>query len=82
MIVGPGFKEKFGAAYPTIADSPVASSAWKDRNLREIDFDTESKGLMLGPFRALDLYGDGSVSKKLSIRMQVRWMLTSCLSST
>ncbi|KAK6398241.1 hypothetical protein LTR65_003321 [Meristemomyces frigidus] len=60
LIVGPGFKDRFGAAYPTITDSPVHASAWKDRNLREIDFDTESQALMLGPFRALDLYGDGS----------------------
>ncbi|KAK5124175.1 hypothetical protein LTR85_001878 [Meristemomyces frigidus] len=60
LIVGPGFKGRFGAAYPTVADAPVHSSAWKDRTLREIDFDTEGKGLRLGPFGALDFYGDGS----------------------
>lgn len=46
--------------FPTNQESSVHESAYKDRNLREIDFDSESKGLKLGPFRAMDFYGDGS----------------------
>ena len=60
LIVGPGFKKAFVPGYPTVEDSPVAESAYKDRNLREIDFDSESQGLKLGQLRALDFYGDGS----------------------
>ena len=60
MIVGPGFKSRFVPGYPTIKDSPVSESAWQGRELREIDFDSKSDGLKIGPFRGLDLYGDGS----------------------
>ena len=60
LIVGPGFKSRFVPGYPTIKDSPVSESAWQGRELREIDFDSESNGLNIGPFRGLDLYGDGS----------------------
>ncbi|KAI7280268.1 Metallo-hydrolase/oxidoreductase [Hortaea werneckii] len=60
LIVGPGFKAKFPQGYPTNPEAPVSESAWQGRHLREIDFDGESKGLNVGPFRAVDLYGDGS----------------------
>ncbi|CAJ2508489.1 Uu.00g135150.m01.CDS01 [Anthostomella pinea] len=60
LIVGPGFKERFIPAFPTVEDSPVDERAWKDRNLREIDFATEGKGLKLGQYDAFDFYGDGS----------------------
>ena len=61
LIVGPGFKSAFVPAFPTVPDSPVDERAWQDRNLREIDFDSESAGLRIGKFRALDFYGDGSL---------------------
>ena len=61
LIVGPGFKDAFVPAYPTKQDSPVAESAYEGRNLREIDFDTEGKGLKLGRCKAFDFYGDGSL---------------------
>lgn len=60
LIVGPGFKSAFVPAYPTVPESPVDERAYQDRNLREIDFESESNGLQIGKFRALDFYGDGS----------------------
>lgn len=60
LIVGPGFKSAFVPAFPTVLDSPIDERAWQDRNLREIDFESESNGLRIGKFRALDFYGDGS----------------------
>lgn len=56
LLVGPGFKAKFPAGYPTDPDAAVDESAWKGRTLREIDFGS----FMIGPFRAFDFYGDGS----------------------
>jgi len=61
LIVGPGFKERFVPGFPTKPDIPIHEGAWKDRNLREIDFEAEGKGLKIGPFDALDFYGDGSL---------------------
>lgn len=33
---------------------------WEGRNLREINFDDEGKGLTIGQYKAFDFYGDGS----------------------
>ncbi|WPH02675.1 Metallo-hydrolase/oxidoreductase [Acrodontium crateriforme] len=60
LIVGPTFKSKFVPGYPTKEDSLVDERAWEGRDLREIDFDSESNGLKLGRFRAYDFFGDGS----------------------
>ncbi len=60
LIVGPGFKDAYVPAYPTVQDSPVDERAWEGRNLREIKFDTEGQGLTIGQYKAMDLYGDGS----------------------
>ncbi|KAK0259033.1 hypothetical protein B0A54_01638 [Friedmanniomyces endolithicus] len=60
LIVGPGFIARFVPGYPTVPDSSVDERAWKDRHLREIDFETEGQGLKLGGYKALDFYGDGS----------------------
>ncbi|TKA65209.1 hypothetical protein B0A55_09010 [Friedmanniomyces simplex] len=60
LIVGPGFKARFVPGYPTVPDTPVPESAWKDRHLREIDFETEGQGLQIGGYKAFDFYGDGS----------------------
>jgi hypothetical protein len=60
LVVGPGFKEAFVPGYPTNESCPVHESAWKDRTLREIDFDSEGKGLRIGKYKAMDFYGDGS----------------------
>lgn len=32
----------------------------RGRNLREVNFDTDSNGLRLGRFQAIDYFGDGS----------------------
>lgn len=60
LIVGPGFKENFVPAYPTVEDSQIDEKAWEGRTLREINFETEGKGLKLGRCDAFDFYGDGS----------------------
>jgi glyoxylase-like metal-dependent hydrolase (beta-lactamase superfamily II) len=60
LVVGPGFKEAFVPAYPTVEDSQVDERAWEGRSLREIDFDAEGNGLKLGQYKAMDFYGDGS----------------------
>jgi glyoxylase-like metal-dependent hydrolase (beta-lactamase superfamily II) len=60
LIVGPGFKSAFVPGFPTVPESPVDERAWQDRELREIDFESESDGLRIGKFRAFDFYGDGS----------------------
>lgn len=57
LIVGPGFKEKFPAGFPTIKDSPIRDSDWAGRELREISF---KDGLKIGNFAAFDYFGDGS----------------------
>ncbi|EMC94885.1 hypothetical protein BAUCODRAFT_565746 [Baudoinia panamericana UAMH 10762] len=61
LIVGPGFKKRLVPAWPTREDSQVDEKAWAGRELREIDFDAEGKGLMVGKYKAMDFYGDGSL---------------------
>ncbi|KIW12751.1 hypothetical protein PV08_07937 [Exophiala spinifera] len=60
LIVGPGFKANLTPGYPTITDSHIDERLWADRELREINFVEEGKGLKIGKFDALDLYEDGS----------------------
>ncbi|KAK6082533.1 metallo-beta-lactamase superfamily protein [Seiridium cupressi] len=59
LVVGPGFKEKFGRGFPTNPDSPVHESYWKNRELREITYEN-SPTFQTGAFRAFDFFGDGS----------------------
>jgi hypothetical protein len=59
LVVGPKFKSRFKPAYPTVQDSPILESAYKDREVWEVDFEIESLGLKIGQYRAVDLYGDG-----------------------
>ena len=61
LIVGPGFKQHFVPAFPTVQDSHVDERAWENRQLCEIDFDTDDgRAVKIGRFQALDFYGDGS----------------------
>ena len=60
LIVGPGFKEAFVPGFPTKPDCAVHASASQGRTLPEIDFEKEGKGLRIGKYPAMDLYGDGS----------------------
>ena len=60
VIVGPGFKSAFVPSFPTVPDSHIDERLWQGRELREIDFVKEGKGLKIGRFQAFDFYGDGS----------------------
>ncbi|KAL2216617.1 beta-lactamase-like protein [Thermoascus aurantiacus ATCC 26904] len=59
LVVGPGFKDAFLPGYPAKQDSPLRETDFKGRTVREIDFDN-SQTIKVGPFRALDFFGDGS----------------------
>jgi glyoxylase-like metal-dependent hydrolase (beta-lactamase superfamily II) len=58
LVVGPGFKEQLLPGYPINPDSPVLEADWVNRELREIIFDQR---LQIGPFKAFDFFGDGSL---------------------
>ncbi|KAF4344788.1 n-acyl homoserine lactonase [Fusarium beomiforme] len=58
LVVGPGFKEAFLPGYPSDPDSTVREADFAGRELREINF--QDKPLHIGPFRAIDFFGDGS----------------------
>lgn len=58
LVVGPGFKTHYADAFPTNPESSLWGTAWKDRELQEISFDDSP--LHVGPFKALDYFGDGS----------------------
>nr|OQO24637.1 hypothetical protein B0A51_08723 [Rachicladosporium sp. CCFEE 5018] len=60
LLVGPGFKSAFVPGWPTVPDSGVAESAYEGRDLVEVDFAAQGKGLKIGRYEAIDLYGDGS----------------------
>ncbi|KIX98033.1 uncharacterized protein Z520_06112 [Fonsecaea multimorphosa CBS 102226] len=60
VVVGPGFKSSplLLPGYPNKQDSPVRSSDFQGRELREIDF--AKSGLQIGGYGAFDFFGDGS----------------------
>ncbi|KAK2678755.1 hypothetical protein RAB80_003936 [Fusarium oxysporum f. sp. vasinfectum] len=58
LIVGPGFSQHFLPGYPANPNSPVHESAFKDREVREIDFDQH---LHVAGYKAMDYFGDGSL---------------------
>jgi len=57
LIVGPGFKEAFLPGHPIDPEGRVSSSAFENRELKEISFDS---GLKVGRYNAIDFFGDGS----------------------
>ncbi|KAJ5825942.1 hypothetical protein N7474_003080 [Penicillium riverlandense] len=59
LVVGPGFKRNFMPGYPTKPDAPLRDSDFRDREVREIDFENH-EDLQIGDFRAIDFWGDGS----------------------
>ncbi|KAG8779168.1 hypothetical protein FRC12_024602 [Ceratobasidium sp. 428] len=59
LTVGPGFKKALTPGYPTNPNAPILESAYKGRELVEISFDDKAE-LLLGRFRAVDYFGDGS----------------------
>ncbi|KAL5622356.1 hypothetical protein FOBRF1_001606 [Fusarium oxysporum] len=58
LIVGPGFSQHFLPGYPANPNSPVHESAFKNREVREIDFDQH---LHVAGYQAMDYFGDGSL---------------------
>ncbi|WJG35060.1 uncharacterized protein FOBCDRAFT_238415 [Fusarium oxysporum Fo47] len=58
LIVGPGFSQHFLPGYPANPNSPVHESAFKNREVREIDFDQH---LRVAGYQAMDYFGDGSL---------------------
>ncbi|KFZ15715.1 hypothetical protein V501_02600 [Pseudogymnoascus sp. VKM F-4519 (FW-2642)] len=59
LVVGPGFKKAFVPGAPANPASPILETDYKDRELREIDFDQDI-GLKAGQLKAFDFFGDGS----------------------
>jgi glyoxylase-like metal-dependent hydrolase (beta-lactamase superfamily II) len=60
IIVGPGFKNNYMPAWPMNKNSTLKETDWEGRGVREISFVAEGNGLKVGPFDALDFFGDGS----------------------
>jgi len=60
LIIGPGFTAEYLPGYPTNPDATVLDSDFTGREVREIDFRNDSKGLKIGRFNALDYFDDGS----------------------
>ncbi|OQU99725.1 hypothetical protein CLAIMM_05317 [Cladophialophora immunda] len=60
VVVGPGFKSSplLLPGFPEKLDSPVRTSDFAGRELREIDFG--NSGLRIGGYGAYDFFGDGS----------------------
>ena len=58
LIVGPGTKENFLPGYPADPKSHILKSDYAGRELREVGF--SETPLHIGPFRAVDWFGDGS----------------------
>lgn len=59
LAVGPGLPADHMPGYPTNKGSPFPETDIKGRNVHEFDFKTHSKG-KIGPFNAIDFFGDGS----------------------
>ncbi|KAF2740282.1 Metallo-hydrolase/oxidoreductase [Polyplosphaeria fusca] len=57
IVVGPGFREHFIPAYPTVPDAIFLDANFANRTVREVFFDDAFK---IGNFRAHDFFGDGS----------------------
>ncbi|KAF4998798.1 hypothetical protein FDECE_11700 [Fusarium decemcellulare] len=58
LIVGPGFCKHFVPGYPKNPNSPVHESAFKNRAVREIEFEGH---IMVAGHEARDYFGDGSL---------------------
>ncbi|KAF2232230.1 hypothetical protein EV356DRAFT_253227 [Viridothelium virens] len=58
LIVGPGVESNFFPGFPTDPNSPILQSDYAGRELREIDFSSDS--LQIAQFKAFDYFKDGS----------------------
>lgn len=59
LITGSGVRDAFLPAYPENPESPLLSSDFAGRQHREMNFEKDSH-LVIGGFRAIDYFGDGS----------------------
>lgn len=59
IVVGPGFKDAHLPGYPKRQDATLMETDFEGRELREIGFEKEGKGLKIGRFNAFDYFGDG-----------------------
>jgi glyoxylase-like metal-dependent hydrolase (beta-lactamase superfamily II) len=57
LIVGPGFKQHILPGYPANPDSSILESDYNDRELKELNFEYAD---LIGGFRSIDYFGDGS----------------------
>jgi len=57
LVVGPGFTQGFTPGYPDNPQSPINTSDYAGRELREITFAPDK---VIGSFSAHDYFGDGS----------------------
>jgi len=60
LVVGPGFKKALLPGYPANPQSPIQQSDYEGRELVEVNFENEDKGIKIGRFNALDYFSDGS----------------------
>ncbi|KAI9899665.1 hypothetical protein N3K66_006126 [Trichothecium roseum] len=60
LVVGPGFRETLLPAYPEREDAMIGQRDLRGRALRQLDFGEDSGGLLIGGYRAIDYFGDGS----------------------
>ncbi|KAF4981415.1 hypothetical protein FZEAL_2763 [Fusarium zealandicum] len=60
LIVGPGFNETLLPTYPENPEAMVGQRDLDGRTVRQLDFETQSDGLAIGGFRAIDYFKDGS----------------------
>lgn len=60
LVVGPGFKKAHMPGYPENPDATLLKSDYEGRDVREIDFSSDTDGFKIGRFKAHDYFGDGS----------------------
>ncbi|KAI9667327.1 MAG: hypothetical protein M1821_000142 [Bathelium mastoideum] len=60
LVVGEGFKQKYLPGYPADRNSAILESDYSARDVREIKFSIESRGLEIGGMEAIDYFHDGS----------------------
>ena len=59
LIVGPGFKKHI-SVYPADPDGLISQSDLDGRLVEELEFDGNPKQLLIGGFKAIDYFEDGS----------------------
>ncbi|KAJ0423030.1 beta-lactamase-like protein [Aspergillus carlsbadensis] len=60
ILVGPGFKTHYMPAYPSNPTSTLLETDWENRTLHELSFTESETQVQIGPFAAIDYFGDAS----------------------